>query len=113
MPISFPVDGQIAAVFDADGDAQQNPITVQDGVFENPLSPGSFVSSVVLPTSGILVIWSYSTGSGAWNLVPDALSYVWSIGATVYDIYSAIASSVNAIRGHSIRWTLWADPKLS
>lgn len=39
-------------------------------------------------------------------------AFAWSIQATSSDVYNSIVSAVEALRGQSVRWWLYADPKL-
>ncbi len=38
--------------------------------------------------------------------------YLWNVGATSFDIYNAVVSAVQPLVGQSVRWELFAEPKL-
>jgi hypothetical protein len=51
--------------------------------------------------------WYVGDGSSSTNT-----SYINGDIGTALGVYQAIESTVNAIAGHSIRWSMWADPRL-
>lgn len=115
LPTS-PTGGNLVAVQDVDGVAGSLGhailVTASGGVpFENPNSPGSFVLAVFLSSNFIEAIWVYDGTNSRWKIAPGE-SYVWSIASTAADVYNALVANVNAIRGQSIRWFCWVDPKL-
>ena len=66
-------------------------------------------------TTGITLASAYAGTVAApttAKLDPGATSFVWSSSDTENQIYDRIISAVEQIRGHSIRWTLLADPNL-
>lgn len=111
MPAA-PTAGMQVFIKDTGNRATLNPIAVQGN--------GSNVVDPVARTSGATatisknrsgVSWKYS--GGVWVLDGLNASYLWSIAATASDIYNSVVGAVESVRGQSMRWTLWVDPKLT
>lgn len=116
LPAS-PSDGQNAAVEDVDGQATglSSAIVLQTsgGIpFENPFHPGSYALLLIMFSSvPLYVVWVYDMAHNRW-ILNRGESYVWSIASTAADIYGTLVADVDAIRGQSMRWYCWVDPKL-
>jgi hypothetical protein len=116
--ISAPSPNQMVAVEDLDGDCNNtnNFILVSANslttLIEDPQKPGHFITLVVIYTARMFAIWYWDQVNTRYALIPPAQSFLWAISATAYDVYSALVASVNAVRGHGIRWVCWVDPKL-
>jgi hypothetical protein len=65
---------------------------------------GSYAGDTTDPTEGLFI----SSGTSANNS-----TFLFNFTSTVDQIYGALVSSVEAIRGHGIRWTLFVDPNLT
>jgi hypothetical protein len=116
-----PSDGELNAVWDMGGEANSNPITViailgqslVDPTTGQVIPPILGVASYAESRPGSLTIWQYHTSDSTWHVTALNATYVWAIQATSFDVYNAVIGAVDAIRGHGIRWWLWAEPSLN
>jgi hypothetical protein len=65
------------------------------------------------PDDGFFLSGPVPGGPGPFTDAQLSGSFLWSFDATSLDIYEAIVNAVESIRGHSIRWLLLVDPKLT
>lgn len=52
-------------------------------------------------------------GQPADGVLALNITFAWNITATADQVYDAIVDAVEAIRGHSIRWSMLSDPNLT
>jgi hypothetical protein len=79
----------------------------------NPVTGYSLGSLYDETRAGSFTIYVYDSGLNQWSETAKTASYLWAIQATSFDIYNSIIGAVDTIRGHSIRWWLWADVALT